>query len=194
MFQTMTQIVKKLYRLVYFILLKWSYRKLTFKTLIYPSARIEGKKYISLGKGSTIQRYGWLLALKTGEVEPILKIGDGCAIGDVCHIASIRSVIIEDQVLMANKVYISDNVHEFEDITKPVIDQPVKFKGDVRIGTGSWIGENVCIIGASVGKNSVIGANAVVTQDIPDYAIAVGSPAKVIKTYDHSQKAWVKVN
>lgn len=59
------------------------------------------------------------------------------------------------------------------------------------IGEGSWIGENVCVIGASVGRHCVIGANAVVTKDIPDYSVAVGAPARVIKKYNFNRGAWV---
>ena len=55
---------------------------------------------------------------------------------------------------------------------------------NVEIGDGTWIGENVCIIGASIGKQCVIGANSVVLKDIPDYCVAVGLPAKVIKKYN----------
>jgi len=63
----------------------------------------------------------------------------------------------------------------------PIIQQPVKYKGEVVIGKNSWIGENVSIIGAKIGKHCVIGANSFVNSDIPDYSIAVGTPAKVIK-------------
>ena len=99
--------------------------------------------------------------------------------------------MIGDDVLTANNVYISDNIHCYENITTPVIKQPVKYKRSVEIGSGAWIGENACIIGANVGRNSVIGANAVVTSDIPDYAVAVGIPAKVIKQYDSVQEKWL---
>ena len=64
---------------------------------------------------------------------------------------------------------------------------------DVVIGEGSWLGEHVCVIGASIGKNCVIGANSVVTHDVPDYSIAVGVPAKVIKRYNFNSKQWEKV-
>ena len=63
----------------------------------------------------------------------------------------------------------------------------------VSIGDGSWIGENVCILGANIGKHSVIGANSVVLQDIPDYCVAVGSPARVVRKYDFETKKWVTV-
>jgi acetyltransferase-like isoleucine patch superfamily enzyme len=63
----------------------------------------------------------------------------------------------------------------------------------VTIGDGAWIGENACVIGASVGKNAVIGANAVVTQDVPDFSVAVGVPARIIKRYNPSSQCWEKV-
>jgi len=64
----------------------------------------------------------------------------------------------------------------------------------VHIGEGTWLGTNVVIVGSiSVGKQCVIGANSVVTKDIPDYSVAVGIPAKVIKRYDFEQQQWVKI-
>ena len=120
-------------------------------------------------------------------------IGSGCVFGYNNHITAIRDVVIEDQVLTANNVYISDNLHSYENINVPVMHQPVRFKKPVMIGRGSWIGENVCIIGASVGRNCVIGANAVVTRDIPDYSVAVGAPAVVISQYDQSSQKWVGI-
>ena len=100
------------------------------------------------------------------------------------------NITIEKDVLTADKVYISDNAHSYEDVNLPIWQQPIKQLKSVVIGEGSWIGENVCIIGASVGKHCVIGANAVVTKDIPDYSIAVGIPARVIKKYNSEKQIW----
>ena len=94
--------------------------------------------------------------------------------------------------MIADKVYISDNLHEYTNVCIPIIEQPIIQKKNVSIGSGSWIGENVCIIGATIGKHCVIGANSVVTHDIPDFSVAVGSPAKIIKRYDFSQNKWVR--
>ena len=60
----------------------------------------------------------------------------------------------------------------------------------VVVGEGSWLGENVCVMGASIGKHCVIGANAVVTRDVPDYSVAVGCPARVIKRYNPVTQQW----
>jgi len=184
---------KKMCFSIYYLLFSTQFKYLDFKSAVYFSVKVQGKKFITIQKGSTIQRYGWLLALKIDNKIPILNIGQRCAIGDSCHITSVRKVIIEDDVLIANRVYISDNVHSFMDVGTPIIQQKVEFKNEVIIGKGSWIGENVCIIGAKIGENCVIGANSVVTKDIPDFCIAVGIPAKVIKKYNFDNKEWDKI-
>lgn len=100
--------------------------------------------------------------------------------------------MIEKNVLTANHVYISDNLHGYHNIKQPVLNQNIQQLNDVVIGEGSWLGENVCIIGAKVGKHCVIGANAVVTHDIPDFCVAVGVPARVIKMYNTYTGCWEK--
>ena len=85
-------------------------------------------------------------------------------------------------------------MHCFEDINTPIKNQPIKQLKIVVIGEGCWIGEHVSIIGASVGKHSVVGANSVVTHDIPDYCVAVGSPARIIKRYNFDTKQWEKTD
>jgi acetyltransferase-like isoleucine patch superfamily enzyme len=184
--------IKRFQFFLYFLIYSLRYKYLDIRAFLYFSVKVEGSQYISVGRGTMIQRQGWLLALKIDDHLPELSIGKDCAIGDFCHIASVRSVVIQDNVLIANKVYISDNVHSFEDIMVPIMNQPIKYTGNVIIGTGAWIGENVCIIGAKIGRNSIIGANSVVTKDIPDYCVAVGIPARVIKMYDQRTSTWVK--
>lgn len=76
----------------------------------------------------------------------------------------------------------------------PIIKQEIIQLSPIKINSGAWIGENVCIIGANIGKNSVIGSNSVVTKDIPDFCIAVGSPAKVIKRYSFEKQEWLKTD
>ena len=138
-----------------------------------------------------MQRGGWLYCTGVDGVRASLKLGEGCVLGYNNHIAAVRSVVIGNHVLTANNVYISDNVHAYEDISRPILHQPVQFKSEVSIGDGCWIGENACIIGARIGKNSVIGANAVVTQDIPEYSVAVGVPAVVIRQFNTQSQQWI---
>ena len=186
--------LKRIRPLFQYLFSFYQFKKLDIRAIIYFSVRVDGKKYISIGRNSVIQRGGWLFAMKLGNETPSLDIGDNCSIGDYCHIAAIGKITLKNDVLIANNVYISDNIHEFKDINTPIQNQPIVFKGEVILGQGCWIGENVCIIGASVGRNSVVGANSVVTKNIDDYCVAVGSPAKIIKRFNFDKKEWVSVN
>lgn len=186
----------------YFVLIKnifsWFLKRLRygnfgFLSLVIKPLKIDGAKNIYIGKKVVVQYKTWLAAIPLTDKEAKLIIEDECVIGNFNHIYSTHSVILHKHVLTADKVYISDNIHSYDDITLPVLKQPIIQKGDVEIGEGSWLGENVCVIGAKIGKHCVIGANSVVTKDIPDYCVAVGSPAKVIKQYDFEKKEWIKV-
>lgn len=86
-------------------------------------------------------------------------------------------------MLLSPNVYITDCDHEYRNLGIPVIEQSIVQKGQtVTIGDGSYIGINVVIVGnVKIGKHCVIGANSVVTKDVSDYCVAVGSPTKVIK-------------
>jgi acetyltransferase-like isoleucine patch superfamily enzyme len=168
--------------------LRWP--SLPWDTTIRRPYRIDGDQGLTIGKSVVFQAGVWLFCGKTNDLFGKLQIGDNCSFGYRNHITSVEEVIIGANVLTANNVYISDNLHGYENIEVPIISQPVKFKKRVEIGSGSWIGENVSIIGASIGKNSVIGANSVVTSDIPDYSVAVGAPARVIKKFNQDTKLW----
>lgn len=156
--------------------------------------RIHGFENIKIGHNVHIKERCWLAAEPlTGCDKVQLLIDDGAVIGDYNHIIATSSVIIEKKVLTANHVYISDNIHGYQDVKTPIVEQPIQQLSDVVIGEGSWIGENVCVIGASIGRHCVIGANAVVTKDIPDYCVAVGAPAHIIKRYDEVNHIWRKI-
>jgi len=161
------------------------------RSFFHNSFRLEGIENIAVGDSSIFQSGCWLYCVPIDGIKGSLSIGSHCVLGYNNHITSVRDVVIEDFVLTANNVYISDNLHAYNDIDVPIILQPVKFKASVRIGRGSWLGENVSIIGASIGRNCVIGANSVVTKDIPDFSVAVGIPAVVIKHFDVEQQLWV---
>ena len=161
--------------------------------MIHP-LHLDGCKNIFIGDRCTIGYKTWLAAVpKTGR-NVRLTIGDRCAIGNFNHIYATRSVVLHNDVLTADKVYISDNLHGYEDIGTPIWAQPIMQNGEVEIGEGSWLGENVCVLGAKIGKHCVIGANSVVTKDIPDYSVAVGAPAKVIKHYNFDENEWKKID
>lgn len=112
-----------------------------------------------------------------------VKIGRGSEIGERCRISIANSLNIGKKVLLSPNVYITDCDHECRNLGVPVIDQGIVQKGQtVSIGDGSYIGINAVIVGnVKIGKHCVIGVDSVVTKDVPDYCVAVGSPARVIK-------------
>ncbi|MFT8323620.1 MAG: acyltransferase [Bacillus sp. (in: firmicutes)] len=159
-------------------------------SIIIKPLKLTNVKNIKIKENVRIDDYTWLLTLQVKENAPELIIENNTNIGHFNHITCVDKVHIGQNVLTADKVYISDNYHDYENINIPINDQEVKSKKRVYIGDNTWIGENVSIISCSIGRNCVIGANSVVTKDIPDYCIAVGSPARVIKKYNFETKKW----
>ena len=124
---------------------------------------------------------------------PSIIIESNCCIEQGLHLTAADCVHIHENVLIAPYVYITDCMHEYENIDMPVMKQGLKI-AKTEIGENSWIGIGAKIFaGVHIGKNCVIGANSVVTNNIPDYSVAVGSPAKVIKQYNFDTQKWERV-
>ncbi len=183
----------KVFMQLFWLLRRSKFRFLSRSAVFVGPHRVDGSEGISIGDRSFFQRGVWLYCCGNNSLKANLTVGKNCVFGYNNHITCVRDVVIGDYVLTANNVYISDNLHGYEDIDLPIMMQPVLYKNSVEIGSGAWIGENVCIIGASVGKNSVIGANSVVTKNIPDFCVAVGAPAAVIRRFDVQLRKWVDV-
>lgn len=169
------------------------FNKIGSKSCVCKPLQIDYANTISIGREVFIGHYSWLMGSADNNNGKGLEIGDKTIIGHFAHIVANREVVIEDNVLLADRVFISDCSHNYENSSLPVQIQGIRFIKPVRIGEGSWVGENVCICGANVGKHCIVGANSVVTRDIPNYSVAVGCPAKVIKKYDAKLKQWVKI-
>ena len=187
----MKRIRIKIWLLIMRTVYKFAFHEIGKKSLIYRPLQLDKTKSISIGNNVFVAEGAWLMG---GDENVItLRIEDGTAIGHFSHIIGLSSLTIEKNVLIADKVFVSDSTHNYEDINSPILYQGVRSLSPVVIGEGSWICENVCICGASIGKHCVIGANSVVTHDIPDYCIAVGSPAKIIKKYDFELNEWKQI-
>lgn len=178
----------------FFLLNKNQFKLIASTAVVRRLLRIEGKQNISLHENVIIQKMTWLAAVPlTGATKCHLEIGKGSIIGNFNHIYATGEIIIGENVLTADKVFITDNSHHFENPEIPIMHQGIKQLEKVTIGNGAWLGENVAVLGVCIGKNCVIGANSVVTTAIPDYCVAVGSPARVIKKYNIDLKKWEKV-
>ncbi len=119
----------------------------------------------------------YFLATPTGRIH----IGADTLVNDHCYITSNYGITIGSNVMIAEFVTIRDYDHEFINPSIPINQQGLR-GGPISIGDESWIGRGVMITGnVKIGRGCVIGANSVVTRDIPDFSIAVGAPARVIK-------------
>jgi acetyltransferase-like isoleucine patch superfamily enzyme len=113
--------------------------------------------------------------------EPSLYIGDGTSIQPYVHIAAAGKMEIGRHVLMGSRVFITDHDHVFDDPQIAVSEQALVV-APVHIGDFVWLGENVVVLkGVTIGHHAVVGANSVVTRDVPPFAVAAGVPARVIR-------------
>ena len=157
-------------------------------SIVQPNIKLIGGKYISLGKKSNIGFRAILTAwdkFGSDTFYPEIIIGSNVSIGDDCHITAINRIEIGNNVLMGHKITITDNAHgksNLDSLSLPPAIRPLYSAGPVFIEDGVWIGDKATILSnVRIGKNSIIGANAVVTKDIPMNCIAGGVPAKVLK-------------
>jgi acetyltransferase-like isoleucine patch superfamily enzyme len=152
-------------------------------TVIVNPLRLSGEERISIGDRIFIGAGSWLQTLPDGPNRSVaIRIGSGTSIAGACVISAVRSVRLEEEVLLARNVYISDHIHRYTEIGTPILRQGVDKVQPVVIRRGAWLGQNVVVCpGVTIGQGSVIGAASVVTHDIPDYVVAAGVPARVIK-------------
>lgn len=151
-------------------------------SVVHAPATLYNPAVIRIGAGTVIREQVWLNGGRAEGTKPVLLIGDGCYIGRFCHVNASVGVTIEDRVLIADRVYISDIDHEYRKTELPVIAQGVCSKGPVLLKTGCWIGAGAVIMpGVTIGRNAVVGANSVVTKDVPEFTVVGGVPARVLK-------------
>lgn len=178
-----------------------------YTRLFFPQARIirlpfdiRNRKNIKIGNKLTTGTGCRIEAIPLHKTNDIfIEIGDNVQINDYVHIGSVGSVYIGNNVLIASKVYISDHNHgSYDDyrsdspVINPIDREPVV--KPVVIEDNVWLGESVCVLpGVTIGFGTIIGANSVVTKDVPANCIAVGSPARVVKTYNYELNKWVVV-
>ena len=145
--------------------------------------RILGKKHIFIGNNVIILHHSRIEAItKYGqqELHPYLSIGDSTNIGQNCHIIATDSLEIGKDCTFSSFVYISDCNHRY--IPGLKISESGLDIRKTKIGNGVFIGIGARIMpGVTLGDNCVIGANAVVTHDVPERAVVAGVPAKIIK-------------
>jgi acetyltransferase-like isoleucine patch superfamily enzyme len=135
---------------------------------------------LQIGAGSLLEPGVWLTAPDQAQI----RIGQGCFLNLGVMVAAAELVEIGDHCMFANGCFVTDANHRFDDLDRPVTWQGFSSKGPTRVGDNVWCGAHVVITsGVTVGDRCVIGANSVVTTDLPAYSIAAGAPAKVLRSF-----------
>jgi acetyltransferase-like isoleucine patch superfamily enzyme len=139
---------------------------------------------LDVGEGTLFEPGVWVTVADEGRV----RIGEGSFLNRNVMVASHELVEIGDHCMFANGCFITDANHRYDDPDKPVTWQGFSSKGPTRIGDNVWCGANVVVTsGVTIGERCVIGANSVVTTDIPPFSIAAGAPAKVLRQIEYEE-------
>jgi acetyltransferase-like isoleucine patch superfamily enzyme len=132
---------------------------------------------IRIGNGVFVGR-NTILSCKNGNIE----LAEGANVGFNCEIFSASVVRVGERALIAAYCYLIGGEHDFNDPSRPVLDQTRRSTG-ITVGAGAWLGAGAKILdGVTIGANAIIGAGAVVRESVPDQATAVGVPARVVGT------------
>jgi acetyltransferase-like isoleucine patch superfamily enzyme len=126
---------------------------------------------------------------------PAIILESGCKIGRRCMISAKNRVCLESDVMLGPSVLITDHSHEFSNVDVPIHAQGLTRGGTVRIEKNCWLGYGAAVVCTSaelvLGRNSVVGANSVVTRSVPPFSVVVGNPARIVKRYDPLERKWV---
>ena len=151
-------------------------------TILHRPAWVYGPQQMSIGAYSLVLHGTWLSVESPAwdKPAPALSIGRRVGIRPYCMISAAEKITIEDDVIIAAFSSVIDSDHTFALGQPNVMHNPLE-TAPIRIGRGTWIAERVAVLrGANIGRCCIIGANSVVKGTIPDYSIAVGTPARVV--------------
>lgn len=153
-------------------------------SLLAPSVTLINPEFISVGDDSSIMK-GCVLEACPDHRVPGIVIGERVSLGEYSHVTAAGEIRIGNGVLTGRYVLITDNAHGAsarEVLDTPPLQRAVVFKGPVVIEDNVWIGDKAAILpNVHIGRGAVIGANAVVTKDVPAYSVVGGNPARILK-------------
>jgi acetyltransferase-like isoleucine patch superfamily enzyme len=152
--------------------------------------------HIKIGDSVLLDRDVWLnIPILPKSREPVILLEEGCKVGRRCVISARNRIHFERNVVFAPSVLVMDHNHAFEDVNVPIKRQGITPGGTIRIEEGCWIGFGAAIVCGKgelvIGRNSVIGANAVVSRSVPPNSVVTGNPGRVVKQFDRSKGEWV---
>ena len=164
--------------------------------IAWPVNTLLNERYMWIGRDTRIGPHVSLsVGMAPGQAavcDPALRIGDRCVIGRNSAVVAHLSIELGDDVWLGHDVYVTDQNHGYEDVTRPISEQ-FQEERPVSIGERAWLGTGVIVLpGARIGRHVTVAAGSVVTRDLPDFSVAAGNPARVLKRFEEG-KGWQKV-
>lgn len=159
------------------------FRQFGDRSILHRPDWVYGPNQIEIGDDVVILKSIWLAVERAAwsRDAPVLRIGNGVAIRPYCTISAAESIHIEDNVVLSAFSTVIDSDHVHAETSPNVVWGGKLATSPIRIGRGTWIGERVAVLrGSDIGEFCTIGSNSVVRGSIPDYSIAVGTPARVV--------------
>lgn len=154
--------------------------------------------YVELGDRAYLAPQVWLNVEPSSTTPPKIAIGANCRIGRRSVISARNQIRLENDVLLAPGVLLMDHNHDYRHPALPIHAQGITAGGTILIERNCWIGFGAVVCCGDrdlvVGRNSVIGANAVVTRSVPPHSVVAGNPARVIREYDAASGQWERVS
>ena len=173
--------------------LKHRFARIGRSVFFWKVRKLHGEHFMYIGDGNVFENDLQLTAWENNDKIPAFSIGNNCLFRRGCHISIANGLTIGDNLLTGTNVLITHNDHgssHYEVLQLPPLKRGIVSKGPIVIGKNVWLGNNVCVMPrVTIGDGAIVGANSVITHDIPAYTIAAGIPAQVVKKEDKGTKA-----
>lgn len=182
-------------RVCLYVINRWRYKEYHLSCVVRSPLQVTPScivlhPHVCIGKHARIEG---VFEYNAKRFTPVIEFGEGCTVEQGLHLTCAHHVTIGRNTAVAAYVTISDIHHPYENVDIPIEQQDIEVH-EVMIGDDCKIYNGAVITpGVHIGKHVTIGANAVVTSDIPDYCVAVGAPARIIKRYDSISRTWEKL-
>ena len=197
LFQFTTRIATRLHSL--WLKKTWPFAEFGDGTSVHWSCDISRSisRSISFGSDVYLAPDIWLNVVgDAGTVEPKIVLSKGCKIGRRATISAKNIIVLEEDVLFGPSVLVMDHNHEFLNPDLPIHEQGTTEGGRITIQRGCWLGNGAVVVCGRgeliLGRNSVVGANTVVTKSFPPFSVIAGNPARIVETYDEQSRKWVR--
>lgn len=164
---------------------------------IYLPYKINRKQHVYIGNNTLIHKSSLINPIvknKSQVFNPEICIGNNVYIGSYAQLHAMNKIIIGNNSVISDYVYINDALHSIEPMLDNIMDGNFYSKGTILIGEGCFIGYDVAILsGVAIGRHCIIATKSVVTKSFPDYMMIAGNPAIAIKRYCNLKNKWIKL-